>query len=124
MYGDTVTGSMQRAIEETNWRREKQLAHNKKYGITPKGVKKRVADIMEGAYAQSSAASPGRYAKVAEQVIEYAKCSPEQLNKQVEKLGQRMYQHARDLEFEEAANLRGDIARLKGKVLENLRPKL
>ncbi|MCP4406681.1 MAG: excinuclease ABC subunit UvrB [Gammaproteobacteria bacterium] len=117
MYGDTVTGSMQRAIEETSRRREKQLAHNKKHGITPKGVKKRVADIMEGAYAQSSAASPGRYAKVAEQVIEYAKYSPEQLNKQVEKLEQRMYQHARDLEFEEAANLRDDIAMLKGKVL-------
>ncbi|MEN8128847.1 MAG: excinuclease ABC subunit UvrB [Pseudomonadota bacterium] len=119
MYGDTVTGSMQRAIDETGRRREKQLAHNKKHGITPTGVKKRVADIMEGAYAQSSAASPRRYAKVAEQVIEYAKYSPEQMSKQVEKLEQRMYQHARDLEFEEAANMRDEIARLKSKVLES-----
>ena len=117
MYAEKITGSMQKAIEETSRRRDKQLDYNKKHGITPQGVKKRVADIMEGAYAQSSAASARRYAKVAEEVLEYAKQSPEQVMKQIKKLEQRMYQHARDLEFEEAANLRDEIARLRGKVL-------
>jgi excinuclease ABC subunit B len=117
MYADKITGSMQKAIEETSRRRDKQLDYNKKHGITPQGVKKRVADIMQGAYAQSSAASARRYAKVAEEVLEYAKQSPEQVVKQIKKLEQRMYQHARDLEFEEAANLRDEIAKLRGKVL-------
>ncbi len=117
MYADKITGSMQRAIEETNRRRDKQLDYNDKHGITPQSVKKRVADIMEGAYAQSSAASARRYAKVAEEVIEYAKQSPERVMKQIKKLEQRMYRHARDLEFEEAAKLRDEIARLKSKAL-------
>jgi excinuclease ABC subunit B len=72
---------------------------------------------MEGAYAQSSATSARRYAKVAEEVIEYAKSSPDQILKQIKQLEQRMYQHARDLEFEEAANLRDEIVGLRGKVL-------
>jgi excinuclease ABC subunit B len=117
MYADRVTGSMQRAIDETNRRRGKQLAYNKTHGITPKGIQKKVADIMEGAYAQSSATSARRYAKVAEEVLEYARSSPDQVLKQIKHLEQRMYQHARDLEFEEAANLRDEIARLRGKVL-------
>ena len=117
MYADVVTGSMQRAINETNRRREKQIAFNKKHRITPKGVKKKVADIMEGAYAQSPAASARRYAKVAEEVIEYANHSPQKVMKQVRALEKRMYQHARDLEFEEAAKIRDQIAQLKGHVL-------
>ncbi len=120
MYADTVTGSMQRAINETSRRREKQIAFNRKQGITPKGVKKKVADIMEGAYAQSSVASARRYAKVAEEVIEYASHSPHKVMKQVKALEKRMYQHARDLEFEEAAKIRDEIAQLKGQVLGEL----
>ncbi len=117
MYADTVTGSMQRAIDETNRRRQKQLDFNKINSITPKGVKKKVADIMEGAYAQSPAASARRYAKVAEEVIEYASHSPQKVMKKVKALEKRMYQHARDLEFEEAAKIRDEIAQLKGQVL-------
>jgi excinuclease ABC subunit B len=117
MYADTLTGSMQRAINETNRRRERQLDFNQAHDITPKGVKKKVADIMEGAYAQSSAASARRYAKVAEEVIEYAKHSPQNVVKQIQMLEKRMYQHARNLEFEEAAKIRDEIAQLKGQVL-------
>jgi excinuclease ABC subunit B len=117
MYADRVTGSMQRAIDETNRRREKQIDFNKEHGITPKGVSKKVADIMEGAYAQSSAASPQRYARVAEEVIAYARNPPEQTMKRVKALEKRMYELARNLEFEEAAKLRDEIILLKDQAL-------
>ncbi len=117
MYADTVTGSMRRAIDETERRRAKQIAYNQAHGITPKGVEKRVADIMEGAYAQSSAASARRYAKVAEEVIEYARQSPEHVMRRIAQLEKQMYEHARDLEFEEAARLRDEIADLRAQAL-------
>jgi excinuclease ABC subunit B len=118
MYAAKVTGSMQRAIDETQRRRNKQIAFNATHGITPKGVKKKIMDIMEGAYAESGAASPSRYAKVAEQVIEYAKRSPERVLKEIAQLEKRMFAHARDLEFEEAAELRDRIVKLKDQMLE------
>jgi excinuclease ABC subunit B len=121
MYADTVTDSMQRAIDETERRRAKQIAFNNRHGITPKGIQKKVADIMEGAYAGSQAASPRRYAKVAENVIEYARRSPDHTAKRIKQLEQRMYEHARNLEFEQAARLRDEIIQLKGGVLETSR---
>jgi excinuclease ABC subunit B len=117
LYGGTITGSMRRAIDETERRRAKQIAYNAAHGITPKGVVKRVADIMEGAYAQSSAASARRYAKVAEEVIEYAKQSPEHVMRRIAQLEKQMYAHARDLEFEQAARLRDELADLRAQVL-------
>ncbi len=121
MYADVITGSMQRAIDETERRRAKQIAFNERHGITPKGIQKRVADIMEGAYAGSQAASPKRYAKVAESVVEYARRSPEHTAKRIKQLEQRMYEHARNLEFEQAARLRDEIIQLKGGILETAR---
>ncbi|MGH1536748.1 MAG: excinuclease ABC subunit UvrB [Gammaproteobacteria bacterium] len=114
MYADKVTGSMQKAIEETNRRREKQVAHNKKHGITPKGIKKNIADIMEGAYKMPYELSKGASRKkVAEEIYEYSRMSPEQGMKKVSQLEQTMYEHAKNLEFEQAANIRDEIARLK-----------
>ena len=121
MYAETVTGSMQRAIDETERRRNKQLQFNQEHGITPTGIQKKVADIMEGAYAGSPAASPKRYAKVVENVVEYAKRSPEHTVKRIKKLEQRMYEHARNLEFEDAARVRDEIAYLKECILETSR---
>jgi excinuclease ABC subunit B len=121
MYAETVTGSMQRAIDETERRRNKQLQFNREHGITPRGIQKKVADIMEGAYAGSPVASPKRYAKVAENVVEYAKRSPEHTAKRIKKLEQRMYEHARNLEFEDAARVRDEIAYLKERILETPR---
>ncbi|HKF95245.1 MAG TPA: excinuclease ABC subunit UvrB [Gammaproteobacteria bacterium] len=117
MYADAITNSMRRAIDETERRRAKQIAFNEAQGITPKGIQKRVADIMEGAYAGSPAASPKRYAKVAENVVEYAKRSPEHTTKRLKQLENRMYEHARNLEFEQAARLRDEILQLKEHVL-------
>ena len=113
LYADQVTGSMQRAMDETERRREKQIAHNQAHGITPKGVEKRIADIMEGAYAGGSMAAPKRYARVAEQEAEYGRMSPKDTAKEINRLETQMFEHARNLEFEEAARLRDRIEKLR-----------
>ncbi|HHH42755.1 MAG TPA: excinuclease ABC subunit B, partial [Gammaproteobacteria bacterium] len=112
LYADRVTGSMERAIGETERRRERQLAHNKEHGITPQSIRKAVADIMEGAYA-GSIGGARRFAKVAEDVTEYASLSPAMLAKKVKKLEKQMHRHARDLEFEEAARIRDQIRHIQ-----------
>ena len=112
MYADRITGSMKRAIDETDRRRAKQEAYNKEHGITPRSVQRKVADIMEGAYS-GVPGDPKRYAKVAEEVVQYAAMSATELNKKVKQLEQKMYQHAQNLEFEEAARVRDEIKRIQ-----------
>lgn len=112
LYADHVTGSMQRAIDETERRRTKQMEYNELHQITPKTIRKSVADIMEGAY-PGAPGSPKRYAKVAEQQIEYADLSPKEMAKRIKSMEERMYQHAQNLEFEEAAKIRDQINRLR-----------
>ncbi len=113
LYGNKITGSMRYAIDETTRRRAKQQLHNKQHGITPQSVKKVVSDIMEGAYASSSGSSAKRYASVAEEIIEYGSLSSAALQKKVKALEKKMHQHARDLEFEEAACVRDEIHKVK-----------
>ncbi len=114
MYAEKITGSMQKAIDETDRRREKQVAFNKEHGITPVGIKKNVSDIMEGAYKMPYDLSKGASRKkVAEEIYEYSRMTPEQGMKKVRQLEQKMYKHAKDLEFEEAAKIRDEIERLK-----------
>jgi excinuclease ABC subunit B len=109
LYADKVTGSMQRAIEETDRRRERQVAHNVEHGIKPATIVKQVADIMEAAYP-----IPGRGARrVGEDASRYATMSPEQLLKKAAQLEKKMLKHARDLEFEEAARLRDEIQHIR-----------
>ena len=118
MYADEVTGSMQRAIDETNRRRDKQVTFNKKHGITPRGITKKVPDIMEGA--RKSPAERAIYRTRLEDVTdsaEYLALTPEQGMKKIKQLEQRMYEHARNLEFEEAAKLRDKLFHLKDVVL-------
>ncbi len=116
LYADQVTGSMQRALEETERRREKQVEHNRRNGITPKTILKSIADIMEGAYpgAQMNAK---RYAKVAEEEVEYADMTPKQMAKRLRQLEDEMYRHAQNLEFEEAARIRDQIKSLQARGL-------
>jgi len=112
LYAGRMTGSMQRAIAETERRREKQQQYNLQHGITPEGVKKAVTDIMEGAYRDTKPSSK-KWLKVAEDSSEYTGQPPELLMKKIKQLEDRMYKHARDLEFEEAANLRDEIQRIR-----------
>ncbi len=120
LYADKVTGSMQRAMDETARRRSKQIEHNTKHGITPKGIIKSVADIMEGAYAGQGNNKRGK--KVAEGLASYAISTEAPLTlsnmpKELKRLEEKMYQHARDLEFEEAAQIRDQIGKLKLQML-------
>ena len=109
LYADAVTGSMQRAIDETNRRRERQIEFNEVHGIKPATIVKQVADIMEAAYPV-----PGRGRKrIAEDATPYESMSPEELLRKAQKLEKKMLRHARDLEFEEAARLRDEIQRMR-----------
>jgi len=109
LYADRITGSMQRALEETGRRREKQLAFNDEHGITPATIVKQVADVMEAAYPSPK---KGRR-KVADDRPAYELMTPEQLLKRAAKLEKKMLKHARDLEFEEAARLRDEIQAIR-----------
>ena len=109
LYADEVTGSMRRAIDETNRRRERQLAFNEAHGIKPTTIVKQVADIMEAAYPV-----PGRGRKwISEDTTLYESMRPEDLLRKAQKLEKKMLKHARDLEFEEAAGLRDQIQEMR-----------
>jgi len=109
LYADNMTGSMERAIDETDRRRERQVAHNKKHGIKPESIVKKVADIMESAYPSPASGVRG----AAEAGAPYELLSPAQLIKKAAKLEKQMLRHARDLEFEDAARLRDEIHALR-----------
>jgi excinuclease ABC subunit B len=114
LYADKMTRSMQAAIDETSRRREKQLEYNVEHGITPKSVAKPIVDILEGARTEVAEARSGRgKRRVAEERSEYAVLDPAQAVARIKTLEQQMYQHARDLEFEDAARLRDEIRKLK-----------
>ena len=116
LYADKVTDSMRRAMDETARRRDKQLAFNAAHGITPKGIRKAVADVMERDGGRSAVAS--RQRKAADAAAPYRGLSPAQAVKRIKELEQRMYEHARNLEFEEAGRLRDEIRRLERHGLE------
>lgn len=106
LYADRITGSMQRALEETDRRRIKQQAHNKAHGITPTGIQKAITDVMQSGYEQRY---QQKYMKVAEGHAEYAHMSPDQASREIDRLEKQMYEHARNLEFEEAAGIRDKL---------------
>jgi len=111
MYADRMTGSMERAIAETDRRRNKQIEFNAAHGITPQTIRKQVRDVMEGA--RAAGRGRGRLRRVAEPKAEYLDLTPDQALQRIAKLEKQMYQHARDLEFEQAAKLRDDIDELR-----------
>ncbi|KTS78105.1 excinuclease ABC subunit B [Pseudomonas oryzihabitans] len=119
LYADSITGSMQRAIDETERRRNKQLAFNEAHGIVPQGIKKDIRDIMEGA-AAPGAKGKRRAAKVAEEQGEYAAelRSPSEIGKRIRQLEEKMLQLARDLQFESAAQLRDEIQALRERLVQ------
>jgi excinuclease ABC subunit B len=114
LYADSVTGSMRRAIDETNRRREKQIEHNRVHGITPAGISKAVADIMEGA--RTTAPGSRRRSKTGEPARTYDRKLPDDpvaLGRLLKTMEEQMIEHARNLEFEEAARLRDEIQAIR-----------
>ncbi len=115
LYADKITGSMQRAMDETDRRRQKQVEFNSEHGITPRSIRKGVSDVMEGARGgggrRDGRRGDGRLEERAGHL------TPEQLAREIKKLEQRMFQHARELEFEEAARVRDELARLRDEEL-------
>ncbi len=110
LYADRVTDSMQRAMGETNRRRTKQVAFNLAHGITPKGVEKRIKDIIDGVYDPEAAKAQAEEDKVTAQ---YEVMSEKQIAKQIQKMEKQMYDYAKNLEFEKAGQTRDELARLK-----------
>ena len=113
LYADHITQSMRRAIDETERRRAKQVAHNQAMGITPQTIVKNVADIMADAHQAPGRKKTAR--KAAEKRAGYAPevHSPEQAAKEIARLEKAMFKAAENLEFEEAASLRDQISRLR-----------
>lgn len=118
LYADRMTGSMQRAISETERRRAKQEEYNREHNITPTSIVKAVHDIMEGAYADKSVRGKlyPRH-KVGEEAVDYSTMSSGALASEIKKLESKMFEHAHHLEFEEAARLRDQIHQLRDEML-------
>lgn len=115
LYADKITDSIKAAMRETERRRAKQIAYNAAHGITPTTIQKCIADIMEGAYATIHRNKKGEK-KVAETHADYRALSPERALKQLKVLEDKMFAHARNLEFEQAAKMRDEIAALRAQV--------
>ena len=118
LYANRITGSMERAIEETERRRAKQEAFNQAHGITPQALNKSIRDILEDTYSSGASAATrrggSRQRVVADETEEYAlSLDPSKAAAEIKRLEEKMMQHARDLEFEEAAEMRDKIKRLR-----------
>jgi len=110
MYADSVTGSMDRAIKETNRRREKQIKFNTDHNIKPKTIIKNIQDIMQGARSKATK----RYVKIPKSIQKtFDPEHPEKLGKTIEQMEIRMFEAAKNLEFEEAAKIRDEIKLVK-----------
>ncbi|EHA1081184.1 excinuclease ABC subunit B [Photobacterium damselae subsp. damselae] len=122
LYGDKITGSMERAITETERRRDKQKLYNEQHGITPQKLNKKVADILELGSSSPKVKAHNRAAqlhKVAEKKGTYSAMSPQQLEGEIQQLEKQMYDFAQNLEFEKAAELRDKIHTLREQFITN-----
>lgn len=113
LYADTITKSMRRAIDETARRREKQISFNAEHGITPRGVSKKIKDIIDGVYDAESAQTE---LKAAQQQAVYEAMDEKSVAKEIRRLEKLMLECARNLEFEKAAAARDDLFRLRERV--------
>jgi len=113
LYADNMTDSMKRAIGETERRRAKQIAHNLERGITPRGVEKRIKDIIDGVYSPDDARAE---LKEAQARAKFEDMTEKQLAKELKRLEKQMMDHAKNLEFEKAAQTRDQLALLRQRV--------
>ncbi|PLP99946.1 excinuclease ABC subunit UvrB [Cupriavidus pauculus] len=113
LYGDRMTDSMKVAIQETERRRAKQMAHNEAHGITPRGVVKRIKDIIDGVY---NADDVKAELTAAAERARYEDMSEKQVAKEIKRLEKQMLDHAKNLEFEKAAQVRDQLAKLRAQV--------
>ena len=113
MYADVSTHSMREAIDETNRRRTRQMAFNREHGIVPRGIQKSVRDLIDGVFDSSSSRSE---LKVASPGADYAVMDDKQVAREIKRLEKQMFDHAKNLEFEKAARLRDELARLRQQV--------
>jgi len=116
LYGDVVTKSMQKAIDETDRRREKQEAYNQRHGIEPQSIRKEVKEIIEGAGGVSASPSGQKKGRKSQNLADFngiSSMSPGELGKRIDQLEKQMYTYARDLEFELAAQTRDELTLLK-----------
>jgi len=118
LYGDRVTDSMRRAIGETERRRAKQSAFNRAHGITPRGIVKQVRDLIDGVYSEKNGREAERVRSATDSARgEEAALGEKDLAREIRRLEKLMLEHARNLEFEQAARVRDQLARLKQRVL-------
>ncbi|SDF45167.1 Excinuclease ABC subunit B [Duganella sp. OV458] len=110
LYADRMTDSMERAIGETERRRAKQIAFNEANGIVPRGVKKIIKDMIDGVYSEKSAKEE---LVVAQETAKYESMSEKQISKEIKRLEKAMLDHAKNLEFEKAAQVRDQLHHLK-----------
>jgi len=120
LYGDRITNSMKIAIDETDRRRAIQVEYNRKHGIVPKSITREIMDVMEGARSTDGESGRGRdkQRRVAEAGSDYVILDPTKLAAKLKQLESQMYQHARDLEFEQAGKIRDEMQRLRAASLQ------
>ena len=114
LYADRITDSMKKAIGETERRRLKQIAHNEAHGITPRTIVKRVRDLIDGVYSEKAGKDAERMEQEAIQRAQVEDMSEKDVAREIKRLEKQMLEHARNLEFEQAARVRDQLTRLKG----------
>ena len=116
LYADRITDSMKKAIGETERRRAKQIAYNELHGITPRSIVKQVKDLIDGVYSEKAGQDSQRLQQQAARDLELEEMSEKDIAREIKRLEKAMMDHARNLEFEQAARVRDQLAKLKDRV--------
>jgi len=116
LYADRITDSMERAIGETERRRKRQIEHNLRHGITPRAIVKKVRDLIDGVYSEKAGKEAERLERDAQARVQAQELSEKDIAREIKRLEKRMMEHARNLEFEQAAQVRDQLHILKQQV--------